>query len=434
VVVACVALHPPLAAYLLIGITPLVAGIDRGLVIPVVRPNEALLALMAAGLIAHSFTRLRTGTALRFRLDRTGASILVLAVAASVVPLAWMLLRGQQIAQDDILYALIPWKYYGVYLVTRASVRTERHIRTCLWISMVVASFVAFLAILQALQLFGVTHALATYYKPYGSSQALVNGRGGSTLSLPIAVADLMTFNLAIAVGMLNLGLGRRLPLIAMGMLFVAGVLAAAEFSGAIGLVIGVIVMAIITRRIRSVAAFTPVFIGAAFALRPVIATRAAGFQSASGLPTSWIGRIPNLTSYFWPVLFSHGNFILGVRPAARVATRTMATGFIWIESGYTWLLWSGGIPFLGAYFYFVWTNLRLALAAARERVDEVGVVGLAIVVALVVISILMILDPHLTYRGSADLLFMLLGLLTVGMRSSGAEQESAAVGDRSRS
>jgi hypothetical protein len=97
-------------------------------------------------------------------------------------------------------------------------------------------------------------------------------------------------------------------------------------------------------------------------------------------------------------------------------------------------LLWSGGIPFLGAYFYFVWTNLRLALAAARERVDEVGVVGLAIVVALVVISILMILDPHLTYRGSADLLFMLLGLLTVGMRSSGAEQESAAVGDRSRS
>jgi hypothetical protein len=211
-----------------------------------------------------------------------------------------------------------------------------------------------------------------------------------------------------------------------MGALFVAGVLAAAEFSGAIGLVIGVIVIAVITRRVRSVALFMPVFFGAAFALRPVIATRAAGFQSASGLPTSWIGRLNNLRGYFWPVLFSHGNFILGVRPAARVATRTMATGYIWIESGYTWLLWSGGIPLLGAYVYFVWMNLRLSIAVARQRADEVGVAALAVVVALVVISVLMILDPHLTYRGSADLLFMLLGLLAVGTRAQSNDGASS--------
>jgi hypothetical protein len=425
--IAIVAIRPPVAAYVLIGGTPLIAGIDRGLVIPVLRPNEALLVLVAGGLVARGIVRPRSASLPRIRMDRTNISILILAFTASVLPLAWMLTRGQAITQDDILYALIPWKYYAVYLVTLTSIRTERQVRTCLWVGMIAGSIVAVIAILESLRLFGITGALATYYKPYGNVQALLNSRGGSTLALPIAEADLMIFNLAVAIGLLIRGPKHRGALIALAAVFLAGTLAAGEFSGVIGLVLAIAVIAIVTRRVRPVIGFAPALLAAGYALRPVIEERTRGFQSASGLPVSWAGRLANLRNYFWPVLFSHGNFILGVRPAARVPTATMATGYIWIESGYTWLLWSGGIPFLLAFFYFVGANLRRCLSVTRSRDDAVGAAALAAVVGLAIVTVLMLLDPHLTYRGSADWLFALLALASIGRGSDRAAASASS-------
>ena len=97
--------------------------------------------------------------------------------------------------------------------------------------------------------------------------------------------------------------------------------------------------------------------------------------------------------------------------PAARVPTSTMSLGYIWIESGYTWLLWSGGIPLLFAFLWFLWVGLRRHLRLAR-RADVVGVAATAVVVTLILVGVLMAIDPHLTYRGAADLLFALLGLV----------------------
>lgn len=409
--VTAVALRPALAVYILVGLTPLIAGIDRGLAIPVLRPNEALLVLVGAGLLARGVIRATGGASFRPRLDTLDISLLLLAFTSSVLPLLWMMARHQDIVQDDLLYTVMMWKYYGIYLVARYAVRTTQQVRRCLWISMISASVVSVVAILQSLQLFGVTNFLASYYASYGYTAAILNNRGGSTLSLPIAVADLMTFNLAIAAGYLIRRKGHRVLLIGMAVLFVMGALSSGEFSGAIGLFLGVIALGVLTHRFRFVAAILPVFAAAGLALRPVIEKRLQGFGSASGLPVSWIGRLHNLTTYFWPKLFSDGNFILGVRPAARVATAARAAGYIWIESGYTWLLWSGGIPLLLAFLYFLWVGWHRSIALVRLRTDDVGIAALALCVALAVIAVLMTIDPHLTYRGSADLVFLLLGI-----------------------
>jgi hypothetical protein len=220
-----------------------------------------------------------------------------------------------------------------------------------------------------------------------------------------------MAFNLALAIGLLKTS-QRRWLLVGLMSLFAIGVFASGQFSGVIGLVVAVGAIAVVTGRVRYLGVL-PVSLAVAFvALRPVINRRLEGFQSPSGLPMSWQGRTSNLENYFLPQLFSHGHWILGVRPAARVATQKIASGFIWIESGYVWLLWAGGIPLLLSFLYFLWAGGREALTVLRSRTDALGAAALGVVVSLSVVGVLMTIDPHVTYRGSADLLFALLGII----------------------
>jgi hypothetical protein len=419
-----IALRPAVAAYLMIAITPLVAGIDRGTVMPVLRPNEALMLLAIVALCGRAILRLNVSSRPQFRFDRLDVAILLLAVTSSIIPLAWLGVRGVKFESDDILYALMIWKYYAVFLIFRSVVRTPAQARICLWLSMSAAAIVAVIAVLQSLGFPGVEAFLGSYYAPYGDVSAVTNNRGGSTLSLPIAVADLMAFNLAIAIGLLKSSRA-RLPLMALIALFAIGIFAAGQFSGVIALVVAVLAIVVTTGRVRYLALFPAALVVAFVALKPVVNKRLEGFQGPSGLPVSWQGRLDNLHNYFLPVLFSHAHFFLGVRPAARVTTQKIATGFIWIESGYIWLLWAGGIPLLLSFFYFLWAGVREALAVLRARTDALAAAALAVIVALSVVGVLMTIDPHVTYRGSADLLFALLGIVAAARTMPSSEHDT---------
>ena len=90
---------------------------------------------------------------------------------------------------------------------------------------------------------------LGAYYSSYGDVGAVDIGRGGSTLALPIAAADLFTFNTAIAIGFLSQSRRRRTTVVMLLLtaLYLVGVMAAAEFSGMLGAVVGLVVAAVLT-------------------------------------------------------------------------------------------------------------------------------------------------------------------------------------------
>jgi putative peptidoglycan lipid II flippase len=415
-VMACVWRWPPLAAYLAIGLTPLTVSLNLVHALPLIRPNEALDLLLGSALAARGLMLIRSGELPRIRLTQVELAMVFMAVANSVMLLLWMVLRQQPIGQDDILYALVIWKLLGLYALVRWSVSTDRQIRRCLWISVAVACAVALMAILQVLGLAGVPKLLAEIFDS-GSVAEPTGGRGGSLLGLPAATADLMIFNLAVIVGLWTRYRRRRPVLAAAAALMVFGVLASGEFASALGLLVGMVCIALVTSSPRLLGLFAMATVVGAVLLWPVISQRLLGFQSASGLPTSWTSRLYNLRTYYWPTLFSDWNWVLGVRPSARVVVPSQSSGYVWIESGYSWLLWGGGIPLLASFAYFVAVTARAGWNAARSGRDGRSVAGVALFTAVIVLVAVMSLDPHLTYRGSGDEFFFLIALAVSGPR-----------------
>jgi putative peptidoglycan lipid II flippase len=409
--VGWVVARPVVGAYLLIFLTPLIVGLNAAAVIPGLRPNQSLMVLIALALAVRWLVRLRTGEFRWPHLDRVDVSLIAFGVASSVLPLAMMVVRQRSATMDDLLYSIVMWKLIAEYVIVRTAITTNEQAMRCVRLLLASAGIVSALGILQALGHFGVPALIAKFYTPVGIDTSLSDGRGGSLLGLPAAVADLATLSLAIAVAMMVRGYRRKWMLATLTILYALSVVAAAEFSTFIALFIAVAALVAVTRSGRILSYAIPVSLLGGVLLWPVIQIRLEGFHSASGLPISWVDRLYNLRTYFWPVLFSDHNWILGVRPAARIPLASKRYQFVWIESGYTWLLWGGGIPLLASYVAFVSTSMRKAWAYAR-RADAAGVVATGLFVALCGQVFLMLLDPHVTYRGSGDELFMLLALV----------------------
>ena len=426
-VLAIVVARPVRAAFFYLALTPLVAGVPRGQPVPQLRLSEALLALLLVGVLVRLLTDALGGgpvASIRdYRVTELDRTMLAMAVFGSFVPLAWRAARGYRPLLDDLLYATTLWKYLLVYLLFRLVVTDEYQVRACVKIMLGVGAVVGAIAIAQAVNTPGVPGLLASMQED--PSRAVANYRGSSTLGTSHGVADVMAFDLSLSLAFWYFRVGPRWLSAAGISFFGIACLASGQISAALALLVVAVAFGWWTRRLwRSLGVAVPAGLVAGVLLWPVVQARLTATDS-SGLPDSWAARRFNLTNYFWPELLGGGNWILGVRPAGRLPSFEPWRDWVYIESGHTWLLWTGGVPLLLA---FLWFSRRafvasLSLAGGRPTTANpepagsgrfASAVGLGAMLTYAVVFALMVLDVHLTMRGPADALFPLLALLTV--------------------
>lgn len=435
-----IALRPELGAYLYLATALLIVGIPRGSTIPIpLRPNEMLLALILGALAARILADMLAGRSRRLEVDLLDLAFVLLAVTSSVVPLLLRFGRELPISADDLLYAAVLWKLFLVYRLFRYAVTTPRQVAVCLALILLSAAVVAIVAVLQVLGLLGVPAFLWTYYdRPFEGMSGVVTDRATSTLASSFGLADVMAMSLAIALAWFPVQPGRgKLVLAGTACLFVLGCIVSGQFSAVIGLAVVVLTVGAVTGRLRQLlVTLVPTALAAAGAFWPVIEKRLSGFDGLSGLPPSWVGRLQNLRRFVWPELASGANWLVGVRPAARIPAPEAWREWIYIESGYAWVLWTGGLPMAAAFAWFVWEAFRrLARVVAGEATRPVRLAATASIAGLATIVVLMLFDPHLTMRGSADLFFPLLALsfVGIGQQARGRDAPFATEDFRSR-
>ncbi|MGH3971778.1 MAG: hypothetical protein ACRDS9_00395, partial [Pseudonocardiaceae bacterium] len=196
-----------------------------------------------------------------------------------------------------------------------------------------------------------------------------------------------------------------------LGAVLGAGVLAAGQFSTWISAVVvaGIILWRFSTVRRGSVRFLWLVPLALAFGA-PALIGRLQGF-SEYGVPRSWIGRWNNLSDHYLP-RFDFINVLIGVSPNSVLPAPERWREVIYLEGGYLQLLWIGGIPLLAA---FVWLAVAV-LRRSQELMEQPGAVGVAASALWVCwwfVIILTVIDPHLTLRGTGDVLFMLMAITT---------------------
>jgi len=403
--VVFVARRPVTAAYVFLATQPFVGGIDRGQLIPLLRPSEAIQAVVTGAVLCGLLVRIVHGERLSVRITRLDRAIVLLCALSSLWPLFWMLARGRVPSSTDLYDTVVLWRLAALYVLFRWVIRTREQVRRCLWILLVSASLLAVLAILDSL---GIWHATGPWTPTVGDDST---GRGGATLDSAIAVGDYLAYSFAVVlVWLLRTKEHRGVILAAAGVIFL-GILGTGQFSAWIEGFIVVVVVAHHEGQLSRLAKWLgPIAAVGAIIAWPVISTRLAGFGGGA-LPHSWQGRIDNLTHFYLPQL-SGFHWVLGIRPDTVLQAPETWRTVIYLESGYLWLFWVGGIPLVAGFLWFLWHGFRHTKRVAKERADDdIGIATMGARAALWCLLIMSLTDPHLTLRGGSDLFFCLLGL-----------------------
>lgn len=407
VVFAAAAYRPIFATYAYLATLPFIAGLERGTLVPGVRLNEALFALLLLGVGFGGYVRFLRGDPIPLRLRPLDPPLAFFVLLATVWPVASMMLRGQQPQASDLAAVLTICKLAALLLLVRITVDTEAQLVRCARLIIWPTAGIALIAILQTLS-FGPVLGFLEMLWPADAGG--LSQRGTTTLGSSIATGDCIITGLTLLLCCSARNLLGRAEQLGLGSALGAGVLAAGQFSTWISaLVAGFLLLQRFPGLRRRAVQFLPLVGVAALIGAPAFLGRVGSFAEGFGVPRSWLGRWDNLTSFYLPQLADF-HFVLGVSPDSVLPAPETWREVIYLESGYLQLLWVGGVPLLAG---FTWLSIAVLRASKQlgTRGDAVGAYAQTLGIVWWMVLILSVIDIHLVVRGFGDLLFVLLAI-----------------------
>ncbi len=435
---------PHFAAYVMIAGAPIVVGFGRDQVLPMLRVNEALLAVL---LMVLAVKWLVSSRRIVIRLHSLDYVILAMVFTGFLLTMITQLWRTLPLGMDDILYAAVFLRMGLLYALVRITIRTQSQVRTALSLSLATASVLAVLGTMDSLNLIQTAERLHRFFPNDGF--IVDDGRGAATIGNPIGFGVYQGIHAMIGLSMYLAGeRPRRLVAVAAGLCCI-GVVGSGQIGPLISFAVGLVALAWVTRSFGRLARFgLPLLLVVSIIAAPLLARRVAGFDGAevnsqkradianspaseqgrqlfeANPGSSWDVRLYNLEMFFIPSLKEPTNVVWGVTPQARVTSPREGEEFIWIESGHLWLLWSGGIWLFLTWFALLIVGMVQARRALRRHTGPIAIAGAAAFGSLWIMNVAQTFDPHMTLRGSADAFYPLLALMMAA-----AYQRSRATG-----
>lgn len=401
--------------------TPLLAAQERGYIVPGFRVHEAVVFASIAGiglraLVAHSL-----GWGVKVKPHAVDIAFTVVAFTGSVVPALLMIGRGRPISTEGIGQLMVFPKYFGLYVLMRCAVRSMEHLRIALLTICGVGTVVSLIALVQT----AATQRVNDLFSNFGweVTEHFFIGKTTSTIGNAILLGMYLSMLLAVSLSLLFRTLARRqehivanpkgprntVAITSIAGIFFLACLSTGQMSTLIAMFCAVVIGLIAVQRTRYLGLFPLIGVVAVVPLWPVINKRLEEFNGFNELPRSWADRLSNLQIHFLPELAANDNWFWSVRPETAKLDFNNITGVVFIESGYLAMLWIGGFFLLAAVIAFQITSLRATWRVIRHPNPWVAAAATGAFVGFFATMFLMLIDSHLTFRGSADLLYTLL-------------------------
>jgi hypothetical protein len=348
------ALYPFFATAVYVITMPILSGIDRGTLIPLLRPNEALLVVLVAGACIGAFLRYLRGDDIRPKFyAMVDVPLAVFVLLATIWPMASLTIRGVFPTGAEWAGILPIVKLAGLYFLVRYTVTTElqtmRMIRLIVW----PGATVALIAVLQTLKFGPVLNLIETVYggsDTGGDTLSELSERGSATLGSPIAAGDVITICLILVFCCGARGLLGRRERLVLALVLGTGVLAAGQFTTWIEALLAFGLLFWRFPQLRQQATrFAPLAGVAMVVGAPAFLGRLDSVgEYGPPVPESWLGRYDNLAHLFIPQ-FNWVTTFIGVSPNDVLTAPEEWRQVIYLESGVLDFVWVGGIPLLAA-------------------------------------------------------------------------------------